>query len=111
MAWPRKKPDPLSDRTRALNQEIAHLAGQIKRLGAQLERDRVQPPPSPRSASPRPVGAVAPPGAPSTKPRALNVALPALRGDLVVVYDAEDEPDPDQLRLAAAHFIGDPGLD
>ncbi len=54
---------------------------------------------------------VAPPGQPSTKPRALNVALPALRGDLVVVYDAEDEPDPDQLRLAAAHFVGDPGLD
>jgi cellulose synthase/poly-beta-1,6-N-acetylglucosamine synthase-like glycosyltransferase len=54
---------------------------------------------------------VAPPGAPSTKPRALNVALPALRGDLVVVYDAEDEPDPDQLRLAAAQFAADPGLD
>ena len=54
---------------------------------------------------------VAPPGTPSTKPRALNVALPALRGDFVVVYDAEDEPDPDQLRLAAAHFVGDPGLD
>jgi cellulose synthase/poly-beta-1,6-N-acetylglucosamine synthase-like glycosyltransferase len=54
---------------------------------------------------------VAPPGKPSTKPRALNVALPALRGDFVVVYDAEDEPDPDQLRLAAAHFVGDPGLD
>ena len=54
---------------------------------------------------------VAPPGRPSTKPRALNIALPALRGDFVVVYDAEDEPDPDQLRLAAAHFAGDPGLD
>jgi cellulose synthase/poly-beta-1,6-N-acetylglucosamine synthase-like glycosyltransferase len=54
---------------------------------------------------------VAPPGKPSTKPRALNVALPAVRGDFVVVYDAEDEPDPDQLRLAAAHFVGDPGLD
>ena len=54
---------------------------------------------------------VAPPGKPSTKPRALNVALPALRGDFVVVYDAEDEPDRDQLRLAAAHFVGDPSLD
>ncbi|MGO4869026.1 MAG: glycosyltransferase [Roseiarcus sp.] len=54
---------------------------------------------------------VAPPGKPSTKPRALNVALPAVRGDLVVVYDAEDQPDRDQLRLAAAHFAGDPGLD
>ncbi|MGD1038662.1 MAG: glycosyltransferase family 2 protein [Roseiarcus sp.] len=54
---------------------------------------------------------VAPPGEPSTKPRALNVAFPALRGDFVVVYDAEDEPDPDQLRLAAAQFADDPGLD
>jgi cellulose synthase/poly-beta-1,6-N-acetylglucosamine synthase-like glycosyltransferase len=54
---------------------------------------------------------VAPPGAPSTKPRALNVALPALRGEFVVVFDAEDEPDPDQLRLAAAQFAADPGLD
>jgi cellulose synthase/poly-beta-1,6-N-acetylglucosamine synthase-like glycosyltransferase len=54
---------------------------------------------------------VAPTGKPTTKPRALNVALPALRGEFVVIYDAEDEPDPDQLRLAAAHFLADPGLD
>ena len=54
---------------------------------------------------------IAPPGLPATKPRALNVALPAARGELVVVYDAEDEPDPDQLRLAAAHFFADPAVD
>ncbi len=54
---------------------------------------------------------MAPPGLPSTKPRALNVALAALRGDYVVVYDAEDEPEPDQLRLAAACFAADPDLD
>jgi glycosyltransferase XagB len=53
---------------------------------------------------------VAPPGLPATKPRALNVALPAARGALVVVYDAEDEPDPDQLRLAAARFAADPSV-
>ena len=47
---------------------------------------------------------VAPPGAPRTKPRALNVALPFARGALIVVYDAEDEPDPRQLRAAAARF-------
>jgi cellulose synthase/poly-beta-1,6-N-acetylglucosamine synthase-like glycosyltransferase len=51
---------------------------------------------------------VAPPGAPSTKPRALNVALGAARGDLIVIYDAEDEPDSNQLRLAAARFASDP---
>jgi cellulose synthase/poly-beta-1,6-N-acetylglucosamine synthase-like glycosyltransferase len=47
---------------------------------------------------------VAPAGAPRTKPRALNVALAAATGDLVVVYDAEDRPEPDQLRKAAARF-------
>ena len=35
---------------------------------------------------------VAPPGAPSTKPRALNLALAEARGELLVVYDAEDIP-------------------
>ena len=54
---------------------------------------------------------VAPPGAPSTKPRALNVALGAARGDLIVIYDAEDEPDPNQLRLAAARFASDREID
>ena len=54
---------------------------------------------------------VAPPGLPATKPRALNVALPAARGALVVVYDAEDEPDADQLRLAAARFAAEPDVD
>ena len=46
----------------------------------------------------------APPGEPRTKPRALNVALPLARGAFTVVYDAEDEPQPDQLRLAVALF-------
>jgi cellulose synthase/poly-beta-1,6-N-acetylglucosamine synthase-like glycosyltransferase len=47
---------------------------------------------------------VAPPGQPRTKPRALNVALPLARGRFTVVYDAEDVPDPDQLRLAVSAF-------
>jgi cellulose synthase/poly-beta-1,6-N-acetylglucosamine synthase-like glycosyltransferase len=47
---------------------------------------------------------VAPRGEPRTKPRALNVALPLARGDFIVVYDAEDIPDPQQLRLAVATF-------
>ncbi len=51
---------------------------------------------------------VAPPGAPRTKPRALNVVLPFVRGGLVTVYDAEDEPERDQLRLAAARFAEAP---
>lgn len=47
---------------------------------------------------------VVPPGAPKTKPRACNHALERARGDLVVIYDAEDMPDPGQLREAAARF-------
>jgi cellulose synthase/poly-beta-1,6-N-acetylglucosamine synthase-like glycosyltransferase len=54
---------------------------------------------------------VAPSGKPQTKPRALNIALSSARGELVVVYDAEDIPAPDQLRLAASHFAADKGLD
>lgn len=47
---------------------------------------------------------VVPDGLPRTKPRALNAALPLARGDLLVVYDAEDVPDPGQLRAAATLF-------
>lgn len=47
---------------------------------------------------------IAPAGTPHTKPRALNAALGFARGELVVIYDAEDRPEPDQLRKAAALF-------
>ena len=49
-----------------------------------------------------------PPGSPRTKPRALNVGLVVARGDLVTIYDAEDRPEPDQLRRAAARFTHAP---
>lgn len=45
-----------------------------------------------------------PAGMPRTKPRALNVGLAWARGEFVVVYDAEDRPEPDQLRKAVAMF-------
>lgn len=51
---------------------------------------------------------IVPPGKPQTKPRALNCALAHATGDLLTVYDAEDEPDPLQLREAAARFAADP---
>jgi cellulose synthase/poly-beta-1,6-N-acetylglucosamine synthase-like glycosyltransferase len=51
---------------------------------------------------------VAPPGEPRTKPRALNVALPLARGQFTAIYDAEDVPDPGQLRMAAAALAGLP---
>jgi cellulose synthase/poly-beta-1,6-N-acetylglucosamine synthase-like glycosyltransferase len=41
---------------------------------------------------------------PRTKPKALNYALPLARGEYVVIYDAEDRPEPDQLRKAVAAF-------
>ncbi|MGF7163074.1 cellulose synthase/poly-beta-1,6-N-acetylglucosamine synthase-like glycosyltransferase [Rhodoligotrophos appendicifer] len=41
---------------------------------------------------------------PQTKPKALNYALRFIRGSFVVIYDAEDRPEPDQLRLAIARF-------
>lgn len=51
---------------------------------------------------------VAPAGWPRTKPRALNVALPLLRGGLAVIFDAEDVPAPGQLREAAERFLRSP---
>lgn len=47
---------------------------------------------------------VIPPGHPQTKPNACNVGLFFARGDHLVIYDAEDEPDPDQLKKAVVAF-------
>ena len=41
---------------------------------------------------------------PRTKPKALNAALPFARGSFTVIYDAEDRPEPDQLRRALQAF-------
>ena len=51
---------------------------------------------------------VVPPGEPRTKPRALNVGLTEARGALVTIYDAEDIPEPGQLRLAAGILAAAP---
>ncbi|MDP8995431.1 MAG: glycosyltransferase [Pseudomonadota bacterium] len=47
---------------------------------------------------------VVPAGRIQTKPRALNYALNFARGSLVTIYDAEDIPEPMQLRMAAKAF-------
>lgn len=47
---------------------------------------------------------IVPSAQPQTKPKALNYALSGARGHYVVVYDAEDRPDTDQLRKAVAVF-------
>jgi hypothetical protein len=43
MAWFKKNPDPISDRARTLNDEIARLESEIKQLDAQLQRNQAQP--------------------------------------------------------------------
>jgi hypothetical protein len=43
MGWFRKKPDPISDRARALNDDIARLESQIRELDGELQRDQTQP--------------------------------------------------------------------
>ncbi|MEN3791190.1 glycosyltransferase [Fulvimarina sp. MAC3] len=45
-----------------------------------------------------------PPGEPRTKPKALNFVLPVVKGDYLVLYDAEDVPHPDQLNEAMARY-------
>jgi glycosyltransferase XagB len=52
---------------------------------------------------------VVPDGDPRTKPRAIQYALQFTRGDYIVVYDAEDMPEPDQLRPALAALMAEPG--
>jgi hypothetical protein len=59
-----------------------------------------------RAARPPPTVTIVivPRGAPQTKPKACNVGLFFARGDYLVIYDAEDKPDPDQLKRAVVAF-------
>jgi cellulose synthase/poly-beta-1,6-N-acetylglucosamine synthase-like glycosyltransferase len=45
-----------------------------------------------------------PPSQPKTKPKACNYALQFCRGEFVTIYDAEDQPEPDQLKKAVLAF-------
>ncbi|MCB0914353.1 MAG: glycosyltransferase [Actinobacteria bacterium] len=47
---------------------------------------------------------VVPEGAPQTKPRACNYGLSLASGDYLVIYDAEDMPEAEQLRKVLAQF-------
>ena len=62
------------------------------------------------SLPPHMTAVVVPKSLPQTKPRALNYVLPRAAGDLIVIYDAEDLPDPDQLRRALAALTANPDL-
>ncbi len=47
---------------------------------------------------------VVPDSLPKTKPKACNFGLIRARGEIVVIYDAEDRPDPDQLKKVFLTF-------
>ncbi|KKU81824.1 MAG: Glycosyltransferase, group 2 family protein [Parcubacteria group bacterium GW2011_GWA1_47_8] len=47
---------------------------------------------------------VVPHSNPKTKPKAMNYGLKKARGEYVVIYDAEDVPEPDQLKKAVLAF-------
>jgi cellulose synthase/poly-beta-1,6-N-acetylglucosamine synthase-like glycosyltransferase len=47
---------------------------------------------------------VVPPGQPKTKPRACNHGLARARGEFLVIFDAEDRPEADQLKQAVLAF-------
>ena len=47
---------------------------------------------------------VVPDSQPKTKPKACNLGLALARGEYVVIYDAEDRPDADQLKKAILGF-------
>lgn len=49
-----------------------------------------------------------PPGEPRTKPKACNYGLQFATGEIVTIYDAEDDPDPLQLRRVVAAFTRTP---
>lgn len=51
---------------------------------------------------------IVPAGTVQTKPRAMNYALPFCRGEIVGVYDAEDRPDPRQIRHVVHHLMQAP---
>lgn len=77
MSWLKKKPDPISERSRALSDEIAALESQIKKLDLKLHRDQAHPrvrstalPHGDRLAHPSPTatGTTTPSPAPSREP-------------------------------------------
>lgn len=54
---------------------------------------------------------IVPPGGPQTKPRACNYGLAFARGEFVVIYDAEDRPQPQQLRQVVERFRSEQRLE
>jgi hypothetical protein len=80
MAWFRKRPDPITERERALSSEIAKLESQIKQLDARLQhgqtQPRLRPPALPRGGAPTPAA----PHPPSHEPIFEEVGQNRLEG-------------------------------
>jgi len=72
MAWFQKKPDPISDHARELDERIASLENQIQQLGAKVQKHqshpRLRPPALPHGHAPVPM-AGAESAAPPTTPQ------------------------------------------
>lgn len=122
---PRRQPPPLTDAELPSYSILVPLFRETAVLGQLLAAlDRLDYPPEKldiklileetdipmqRAVAEMPLAAhfdviLVPAGRPQTKPRALNYALQFARGRLLTIFDAEDIPAPNQLRLAAAHF-------
>lgn len=53
-------------------------------------------------------GLIVPTSQPKTKPKACNYGLIHAKGELLVIFDAEDQPDPDQLKKVVIAFKKSP---
>ena len=71
-----------------LEESDAETIAEAKRLGLDRRHDLI----------------TVPAGGPQTKPKACNYGLHLARGEIIVIYDAEDQPESDQLRKAVAAF-------
>jgi hypothetical protein len=82
-----KKPDPISDKARALNQEIAALEAEIKKLDSQISRT-----PAPRfrsTAMPQGATVARPPEKPAPPPKSEPVFEEVKHGPLTAAPDHE----------------------
>jgi glycosyltransferase XagB len=99
-----REPEVIAATLRALSQ-LEYPADRLD-IKLLLEADDEATRAAVRAAHPAPNVHVVlvPPGQPRTKPKALNFGLMHARGELITIYDAEDRPEPLQLRRAVVAF-------
>ena len=89
----KKKADPISERARTLNDQIANLEKEIARLADKLESEPAEPPPAPAPPTPPPTPSKpsrnVPAEPPSNAPRLRSTAFPQSQ---VVVHSQHSEP-------------------